>query len=791
MRSLRILLVIGFTAVICFAQAAGNLRGRIVGSPSAAGTRIVLERDGRSVAETTVDAQGNYVFENIAAGQYTLRVESAGPADPRLSRPVEVKGGKTEVADLFAGSSYCGTLLTCNAISEIVSISADEEQPLEEVSKSVSVISGQEMRDRADITLVDSLRTIPGFRVQQLGGFGRTASIKSRGLRNQDTALLIDGIRFRDAASITGDATAFLSDLTLTSVSKVEVLRGPGSSLYGTNAVGGTIDLQTPVPPNGWHGQAGGAFGGLGLGRFRGNISKGTDDGRFGFNAAIARTVLTKGIDGDDDARNTNFQSRVEFRPFSKTNISARLFVSDAFVALNSSPDTNADPPASNRGIIDAIQGVNFFFDANDPDFSQRSRFFNGQVVLNQAISSTLSVQAYYSGLTTRRRDDNGLLGAGFQSESASIFEGTIHTANVHADWHANSYNRLTAGYEFEHENFRNEGLSPSGTEDFFTDASQSSSTLFFQDLVSLHEGRLQIAGGFRAQFYSLGTPGFSLSNAPYTNLTLEGIPSAITFDGSASYFIRRTGTKFRTHAGNGYRVPSLYERLGTFFNTFPSNSFVALGDPFLRPERTVAFDAGIEQFLFGRKALVSAVYFYTKLTDIIGFGNAVADVGSTPRPFGGYENQKGGVARGVELSGEVKPTSSTTVYASYTFTNGDQLTPQVSGSGVYRSLGIPDHQFTFNITQRIRNFWVNADLLGTSSYLAPVFSNASFNSYVYRFDGNRRLDLTAGYTFRFDSAKYSVRVFGTVENLFDKEYFENGFRTPGRTGRAGLSFAF
>src|SRR5947207_1461743 len=178
---------------------------------------------------------------------------------------------------LFAGLSFAQTATPTPTptIRETVTVSADAEQPIEQVSKTVNVIDGQEMRDRADITLVDSLRTIPGFRVQQVGGFGRTANIKSRGLRNQDTAILIDGIRFRDAAAITGDASPFLSDFTLTSVSKLEVLRGSGSSLYGTNAIGGTVDFQTPRPANGTHGQIGGAFGGFGLRRFRGNISHG------------------------------------------------------------------------------------------------------------------------------------------------------------------------------------------------------------------------------------------------------------------------------------------------------------------------------------------------------------------------------------------------------------------------------------------------------------------------------------------------------------------------------------
>src|SRR5206468_10280152 len=135
---------------------------------------------------------------------------------------------------------------------------------------------------RADFSLVEALQTIPGFRVQQLGGFGRTASIKTRGLRNQDTAVLIDGIRFRDASAITGDASPFLSDFTLTSVDRVEVLRGSGSSLYGTNAIGGVVDFETPTAKSGTHAQIGSAAGGLGVGRFRGVPSRGPKDGRFG-----------------------------------------------------------------------------------------------------------------------------------------------------------------------------------------------------------------------------------------------------------------------------------------------------------------------------------------------------------------------------------------------------------------------------------------------------------------------------------------------------------------------------
>ena len=66
-------------------------------------------------------------------------------------------------------------------------------------------------------------------------------TIKTCGFAAQDTAVLIDGMRFRDAASISGDATSFLGDMNIIDTERIEVLRGSGSSLYGSNALGGVI----------------------------------------------------------------------------------------------------------------------------------------------------------------------------------------------------------------------------------------------------------------------------------------------------------------------------------------------------------------------------------------------------------------------------------------------------------------------------------------------------------------------------------------------------------------------
>ena len=783
--------------MICFftisisAQTGATVSGVITDSgEKVSDFEIYLTAEDGTVSTAKTNSKGKFVFTNVKDGNYTLNSQIRCQ---QLKKDIVILNGKNSSENLSFDSSVCISQTQTSVIREEVNvkISAGTTQTIDEVSKTINIIDGQEMRDRADFALPETLRTIPGFRVQQLGGFGRTATIKTRGLRNQDTAILIDGIRFRDVSSITGDASAFLSDFTLTSVSRIEVLRGSGSSLYGTNAVGGVIDFQTPRPQTGFHGNISGAFGGFGLGRFRGNTSYGTNDGKFGFNVGVSRTVYTKGIDGEDDARNTNFQSRIEFSPLNNTNISARFFVSDAFVRLNSNPDTLGILPASNAVIIDAIPFVNFTPDENDPDNSQKSKFFNGQIVLTHSFNEKLVFQGFYSGLKTSRKNDNDVLGVGFQSASTSFFDGTIHTANGHFDYTPNRYNEITVGYEFEAEKYGNDGFSPNPNDTFFTRAKQTSNTFYAQDLLQFFNNKLQIAGGFRAQFFNLNNPEFSLTNAPYSNLTLENPPTAYTFDGAASYFFEKTKTKIRAHIGNGYRVPSLYERFGTFFSTFGTPSFIALGDPNLEPERTIAYDAGIEQNLFDNRAKLTATYFYTKLIDTIGFGNVVPNIGTTPRPFGGYINTEGGIARGAEFSGRVAPTDSTDIFASYTFTNSDQRTPQISGSRIIRTLGIPEHQFTLTATQRIRRFWINFDFLAASGYLAPIFSSTTFTTYIYRFDGNRRGDVTAGYTFPFNKEKLNLRVFGTVENVFDDEYYENGFRTFGRNGRVGIAFSF
>src|SRR5207237_6781019 len=160
------------------------------------------------------------------------------------------------------------------------------------------VVDRKEIDERDEAAIAESLRTVPGLRVQQLGGPGSFTSIKTRGLRSEDTAVLIDGLRFRDAAATQGDASGFLEDLVVTDVSRVEVLRGSGSSLYGSNAIGGVINLVTDDGGGPLHGNLLAEGGGLGMFRGRGQVAGGTRNNSIVYSAGFSHLNVTSGVDG-------------------------------------------------------------------------------------------------------------------------------------------------------------------------------------------------------------------------------------------------------------------------------------------------------------------------------------------------------------------------------------------------------------------------------------------------------------------------------------------------------------
>jgi vitamin B12 transporter len=753
--------------------------------------RVTLyTRDNRLRINSLTDTTGTSRFDQLAPAEYLIEADATGfaRAATHVLRIERNGNASIEISLPLAGVS-----------EQVVVIAQATAQSVDEVSKAVSVVDSREIEERDESTVTDALRTVPGLRIQQLGGPGRLVSIKARGLRNQDTAVLVDGIRFRDAT--TGDATSFLSGFVITNLDRVEVLRGSGSSLYGTNAIGGVINIVTDEGGGPTHGSILAEGGGLGLFRGRAQIAGGNS--RVAYSAGATHLNVAHGIDGDDAARNTSGQGRVVLRLSPTMTLSGRVYAGTSFVQLNNSPDVIGALPAT--GIVDArplsrtelrrlengvprgqlnVNGATFIPDANDPDASAASRFFDGAIIFSHR-SEDFGYTISYQGLGTRRVNSNGPATQLFGGSTRTQDDGRIHTLNARTDFRLGKYNFINAGYEFERDSFLNRSTSSNVADNSSTNVVEHSNTFFVQDQLRLLEDRLQLSAAFRAQFFSLHAPRFTpTAGAPYAGIAFGSPGSAYTGDGSVAYLFRATHTKIRAHVGNGYRAPSLFERFGT---SFFSGFFSPLGDPRLRPERSIAFDAGIDQSLHDNRVRLSATYFYTRLQEVIGFDFS-GKINPQTDPFGrffGFLNTGGGLARGLELSATAAPSRMLDVFVSYTYTNSDQQTPQVSGSGVISSLVIPDHQFAAVVTQRIgRRAFINFDLTATSDYLAPVFPR------VYRFEGLIKADLGASYEFPLAEQR-RLRVFGYIDNLFNRDNFESGFRTPRRTGRAGASFSF
>ena len=756
----------------------------------------------------TTDPSGAYRFERLAEGEYLIESDARGFA-PAVAERVRVERGRATTIDFV--------LEVAGVSAQVVVTAADAPQTVDEVSKAITTISERELEERDEYSIPEALRAVPGLRVQQLGGPGALISIKTRGLRNQDTAVLFDGLRFRDPASPQGDASGYLSDLHATNVSRVEILRGSGSSLYGTNAIGGVVNIITDEGGAPLHGHALLEGGGLGLFRGRAQIAGGTDASRLLYSAGVSHFNATRGVDGDDAARTTSGQARATFRLTPDATLTARLYAADSFAQLNE----DARPVAGvlPSGIVRAVPlsraelrrfeagtpdfqltngAATFIPSANDPDASRATRFFSGALIFAHRPADNFGYSVSYQGNRTDGAFYDGPAGTGFEpfGTTRADFDGRAHTLNARVDFRLGRANLFTAGYEFERERFVNRSLtSAAPADDSSVDVAERSHSFFIQDQVRLFDDRLQLSAAFRAQTFALSRPELApVAASPFAGFDFDSPANAYTGDGSIAYSFRDAGTKLRAHVGNGYRAPSLYERFGSFYDPRPfgggSPQFAAFGDPRLRPERSIAFDAGLDQTFARRRARASATYFYTRLQEVIAFD--FTGLVAQPDPFGrfgGYVNTNGGLARGVELSLEAAPARTLDVRAAYTYTNADERTPRVGG--VIRSFTIPDHQFNLTATQRAGRRWLfNFDLTASSDYLAPVFNPATFGSVVYRFEGIRKADVGANYTLPLGESR-TLRFFGYVENLFGREYFENGFRTPGRTGKAGAQFSF
>ncbi len=794
MRSVLILLYV--PSILVSIAAASDIEVRVTDPHQAAIRGAVVSLSGVAAERRSLSTgqAGSCVFSGLAAGRYFIEVTATG-FDAAGVRTVDVSAMPSAAIEISLGLA--------EVRSTIVVTAADSPQSADEVSKSTTVVDSDAIVQRGDRSVGEALADVPGLHVQQLGGPGSTTYFKIRGLRNADTAVLVDGLRLRDAAGTQADASGVLQDLVIADTARIEVLRGAGSSLYGTDATGGVVNIVTDPGGGRTRGTVSLDGGSLGSVRAMARLGGGMARDRLQYSLGLTHWNVTGGVDGDSPARNTSGQGQLTFHLSPKVSISGRVYAGDSFSFIRLSPRAvGALPPT---GIVDAVplslseehryeagtplsglalSSSTFLPAAFDPDSTRAGRFFTGALRLTARPSERMGFTAQYQDVQTTRDYGNGPAGPGSQppGNNLSQYVGRIQTANARIDLIAGRFQRLDAGYEFEDEDFRNGLQPPPPVRSFFSDISQRSHAFFVQDQLRLADGRVLITAGYRAQMFSLDQPRFEPAGA-YDGRAFAPPPAAQTGDLSLAYRLQRTGTKIRTHAGRGYRAPSLFERFGTFFN---GTSYTLYGDPGLRPDRSSSIDAGIDQNFWNARIQLSATYFYTRLNETIIFDSTAAVINQLTDPLGrngGYRNTGGGLARGAEFSAAIAATRSLRLNGAYTYSDSRQATPLVPG--VWRTYEIPRHQYSVFATQQFSSRLTGyVGYAGGSDYLASVSGRA------FRFAGRQHLE--GGVSYRRKLGEFSAtRFYFKADNLGNQVYFENGFRTPGITLTGGTQFEF
>lgn len=799
-----ILLAIG-TSILLSAPAA-TLTGVLLDPSGAAvpgGVVTIYQRSSASPQIAQSASDGKFRFANLVAGDYLLEASAKGLG---MNAPLAVHLTAGETRDQPV------KLAVVSSTSVVTVTAANGPETIDQTSKQLDTADLDGATSQGIMMLSDALRWIPGLRISTRGGPGSFTTIQTRGLRVTDTAVLLDGFRLRDPTGVQGDASALLGDVFIVDASRAEVLQGSGSSLYGTNSMSGTVNVITNPGGGPTHGDIGVDGGGLGLVHSAAHLAGGWLDNRLTYSAGLTYLNETRGVESGTADRNWAGQGYLAYTLTPNMKLSVRVLADSGYLQLQNSPfpATNVTPPAD--GIIPAIglsgsqlqlanqgesfdQGnATFIPGVNLPDARENSSFSSSLFRWQYASSPLVTWHVDYQLVETHSDYLNGPGGIGYQPEfnTSDLYNGRIDTVQARADFVPASWEALTAGYEFEREHYLNvstdQNPDPSQRINDNTVDAQRYNAVFLQDKLRLFSDRLQILLSGRWQVVALDAPEFGGGPSPYEGIHLPSPPHALTGDASVAYFVRSSSTKWRAHVGNSFRLPSLYERYGTYFY---GGTFTAYGDPRLSPERAVSVDSGFDQYLFHERMRFSATYFYSHLQQVIAFDETGAIVNPATDPygrFGGYYNTGGGISRGVELSGQFRPSRSTTLFASYTYTNAkDRYSEYSTGTGV-DPLAMPrifPNAVTLTATQQISSH-VDASLtfFGASDYLYPLYIAP------YRFPGPRTLDLSAGYTLH-PGEKLTTRFYIRVANALNQLYYEDGFLTPGAWVVGGVKLTF
>jgi outer membrane cobalamin receptor len=708
------------------AHAQGGLTGTVRTSDGTPVPQVVLTVDGPGGPHAVVTgAEGRFTLAGLAPGRYRVRLDAPGF---RLAPEPEATVG-TEAVRL-------DLTLSPAPVREQVLVSATRGEAAQStLGVTATVLDRERIEDREASTFLALLQEVPGVATARTGGVGPQASLFIRGGDSNAARVLVDGVPVNEP----GGDYDFGPQIPL-ELERVEVVRGAASSLYGTDALAGVVQLVTRRPL-------------AGPVRLQAEGEGGTDDWFRGYAGASGQSGRFDWTLGGQRLRTDNQEPNSAFEQNAGAASAGYRTASTGLRLVLRGEDTEHGTPgqtAYGRPDLDAA------FERQTFVASAHLRHVRGplthHVRAGYASADALSVNPLDSGPYTPRWEDrtapftfldtpNPL---GFQNDTSRL------SAGYQLEAQAGAAHLLTAGVDVE----REEGALGSRAEETITPR-RTNAGVYVQDRLVVGTRLFATVGGRLEHNDSYGT---------------TAVPRA------ALAFRARDGEDaltVRASAGAGVKEPGFFESFGI--------SFFAQGNPDLQPERSRTYDFGLEQRLFGDRLRADAAVFRHEYRDQIAY--RIVD----PMTFqGSFTNLGRTRAQGIELAVEASPTPALRLSGQYTLLDGEVLeSGDAFDTPVYAEgrplLRRPKHQGALGARWRRGALMFGADLVLVGARADSDFAGLGLeeNDGYARLDARARVGLARG---------FEVLVVG--ENLFDEQYQDVlGYPALGRTVRVGLRY--
>ncbi|HWK36303.1 TonB-dependent receptor plug domain-containing protein [Sphingomonas sp.] len=438
---------------------------------------------------------------------------------------------------------------------DIVLTAARAAQPADQTGQAVTVITRDQIEQRQTVAIADLLATTPGVQVTRNGGIGTVTSVRIRGAESEHTLVVIDGVRVNDPSSPAG---AFdFSNLLSSSVSRIEVVRGPDSVPWGSQAIGGVVNVITEAPTEGLHARASAEYGYADSVFATGGLS-----GRSG---GLSGALTAGYLRSDGISAAANGSERDGYRQFGATG---RL-------GLEIAPGIGIDLRgyyADSRAELDGFPPPNYML-ADTPEYSRSEEIYGYAGVHADLAGGRFKNRLAFTIADINRDNYDPTYG----SAPSFYGYGRSERYEYQGDFTFNTVVRAVFGAEHEDSRFTDGSVSP-----------HAGLTSVYGELIVRPIEMLTITGGVR-------------------NDDSKDFGNHTTFSANAALALN-TGTTIRASYAEGFRAPSLYERFSSF------------GRADLRPETAKSWDAGVEQALLDGRLRFGATVFDRNIRDRISF---------------------------------------------------------------------------------------------------------------------------------------------------------------------------